>query len=651
MQDLFATILGVIGLLAISSVLLPVATRINFPFTVLLALIGAVLGAVVVAFGHTDIWLIGDFMRSVSSLEITSDAVFFLFLPTLVFEAALSINVRQLLDDIFPILLLAIVGLLISTSLIGGAMWWVSGVSFVACLLLGAIVSATDPVAVIALFKDMGAPHRLATLVEGESLFNDATAIVLFTILASMLVSGQDADFGAGALDFLRVFVGGVLVGYILAWLTCNLIGLMHDVPLVEVTLTVCLAYFSFIAAEHYLHVSGVMAVVTAGLVLGSYGRTRISPESWTHLQVIWEQLGFWANSLIFFLVGLLVPHLLFNVTGREFGWLCVLIVTAFGARAVILYGLLPLLGRFRLAEKVSTEFELVMLWGGLRGAVSLALALAVLEHPQLSEEIKSFVVVLVTGFVLFTLFVNAPTMGILMHLLGIDKLEPAELAIRNRVMASSLANIGDSVRGFAQRCDLDPTLVNDVLGYYEERAGAENSSIRDVGELTHEDWVKTGLVTLVHAERMTYLKQFTEHLLSGNVTRLLLLMCDHIYDGLKVEGAAGFERTVSDTLNFDWRFRTAMFLHRRCGFTGLLGDRLADRFEVLLSSQLVLRQMPVDHRDRIDVLLGKQAAEESLLFYARRLDETKKSLDAMRLQYPEYAKVLERRHLGRLAL
>ena len=159
------------------------------------------------------------------------------------------------------------------------------------------------------------------------------------------------------------------------------------------------------------------MAVVTAGLVLGSYSRTRISPESWTHLQVIWEQLGFWANSLIFFLVGLLVPHLLFNVTGREFGWLCVLIVTAFGARAVILYGLLPLLGRFRLAEKVSTEFELVMLWGRLRGAVSLALALVVLEHPQLSEEIKSFVVVLVTGFVLFTLFVNAPTMGILMHL------------------------------------------------------------------------------------------------------------------------------------------------------------------------------------------------------------------------------------------
>ncbi len=132
MHDLVATILGVVGLLAISSVLRPVATRINFPFTVLLALVGVVLGAIVVAFGHTDVWLLGDFMRSMSALEITSDAVFFLFLPTLVFEAALSINVRRLLDDLLPILVLAVVGLLISTSLIGGALWWASGVSLAA---------------------------------------------------------------------------------------------------------------------------------------------------------------------------------------------------------------------------------------------------------------------------------------------------------------------------------------------------------------------------------------------------------------------------------------------------------------------------------------------------------------------------------------
>ncbi len=160
-------------------------------------------------------------------------------------------------------------------------------------------------------------------------------------------------------------------------------------------------------------------------------------------------------------------------------------------------------------------------------------MALAVLEHPQLPDNIKSFVVVLVTGFVLFTLFVNAPTMRILMHLVGIDKLEPADLAIRNRVMASSLANIGDSVREFAQRCDLDPALAREVLGYYEQRSGVDDASISEDGELNHEDWVRIGLVTLVHAERMTYLRQFTEHLLSGSVTRLLLLMCDHMYDGL----------------------------------------------------------------------------------------------------------------------
>ena len=272
-------------------------------------------------------------------------------------------------------------------------------------------------------------------------------------------------------------------------------------------------------------------------------------------------------------------------------------------------------------------------------------------ENDIFRGALKSFVVVLVTGFVLFTLFVNAPTMRILMHLVGIDKLEPADLAIRNRVMASSLANIGDSVREFAQRCDLDPALAREVLGYYEQRSGVADASISEVGELNHEDWVRIGLVTLVHAERMTYLRQFTEHLLSGSVTRLLLLMCDHMYDGLKAGGSAAFGRTVAETLNFDWRFRTAIFLHCRLGLTGPLGDRLADRFEVLLSSELVLRQMPVDYHARIEVLIGKSAAKDALKCFAERLAETDKALDALRLQYPEYAKELERRHLGRLAL
>ena len=194
MDDFWLSILGLTVLLAFAVSLLPAANRLNIPYTVLLAVLGCVIGAIQVSIDTTDnLGVIGDFFIALRSFEITSEVIFFLFLPALIFESALAIDVRRLIDDIAPILLLAVIGLLISTFFVGYALWAVSDAALVACLLLGAIVSATDPVAVVAIFKDLGAPKRLAILVEGESLFNDATAIVLFTILAAMMVS-----------DFLR---------------------------------------------------------------------------------------------------------------------------------------------------------------------------------------------------------------------------------------------------------------------------------------------------------------------------------------------------------------------------------------------------------------------------------------------------------------
>ncbi len=219
--------------MAITSLLLPVARRLDFPFTVLLAALGVVFGFTVQALhGVEGMGIAGDFFAALDGFSITSEAVFFIFLPALVFESALSIDVRKLFDDIGSILLLAIVGLLISTFVVAGAIYPFADVSLVVCLLLGAIVSATDPVAVVAIFKDLGAPKRLAILVEGESLFNDATAIVLFGILLAMVEGGAEADLLGGALAFVRVFLGGVIVGYIFAHVICWVIGRLHRVPL-----------------------------------------------------------------------------------------------------------------------------------------------------------------------------------------------------------------------------------------------------------------------------------------------------------------------------------------------------------------------------------------------------------------------------------
>ena len=652
MEDPIVTVLGLTGLLAITSLLLPVARRLNFPFTVLLAAVGCGFGFVVAGLAGTEgLWVLGDFVTALDEFSITSEAVLFVFLPALVFESALSIDVRKLMDDIGPILLLAIVGLLISTFAVGGVLYAFADVAFVVCLLLGAVVSATDPVAVVAIFRDLGAPKRLAILVEGESLFNDATAIVMFTILLGMLVSGAEADLLGGAGKFVKVFVGGIVVGFVFARAVCWLIGRLRGVPLVEITLTVCLAYLSFILAEHYLHVSGVMAVVTAALVVGSYGRTMFSPETWHPLTETWEQLGFWANSLIFVLVGLAVPEVLEGFGWGDAGLLVVLIVAAFAARAAIIYGFMPVLGRSGLAERVSGAYQTVMFWGGLRGAVSLALALAVLEHPEVSAGDKHFVVLLITGFVLFTLFVNAPTMGALMEWLGLNKLSARDLDTRNRVLARSLAGVRDDLQGVARDYQIETDLAKDVATQYDRRLAEIESERAGVEGLSAADRVRTGLTTLVNDERGLYLKQFSQGFVSPPIARRLFAQADTVLDGIKTGGVEGHNAAVQQTMAFQLPFRIALRLQRHFGWTGPLAAALGDRFEMLLVTRTVLRDMKAHTKEKIGPLFGEDTGTALLLMLDERLAAADQQLEALRLQYPEYADALQTRLLERVAL
>lgn len=651
MGQLWATVLGLAGLLALAVLMLPAARRLNFPYTVLLAVVGCVLGAVSLLGEAVQVGPVGDFLGALKGFEITSEAVLFVFLPALVFEAALAIDVRRLLDDIGPILFLAVAGLLISTVIVGYTLNAVSGVGLIACLLLGAIVSATDPVAVVAIFKDLGAPKRLAILVEGESLFNDATAIVMFTILGAMLLGDSDTGVLSGSLTFLKVFIGGGVVGYLCARAVCAVIARLRDVPLVEVTLTISLAYLTFIIAEHYLHVSGVVAVVVAALVVGSYGRTTISPDTWHILTETWEQIGFWANSLIFVLVGLAVPSIMADISGREFLLIGLVIVTAFAARAVVIYGLIPLMRGVRLGQRVDMAFKTVMFWGGLRGAVSLALALAVMENAAIAPEIQRFIGVLVTGFVLFTLFVNATTMRPVLAMFGLDKLSPADLAIRNRAMALSLAKIGESIEKAAGEQEVDPDLARNVVRQYRDRVAQVEASAEAVQGMSEADRVRTGLATLANQERKIYLHHFAEGFIEPEITRLLLVHVDDALDGLKARGVAGYEAAVRRNLGFEAGFRLALQLHRRFGRQGPLAMRIAERFEVLLEKQSVLREVLNRGLPRVVTMLGETTGATLRQLLQDRMAATETALAALRLQYPDYARRLQECHLGRIAL
>lgn len=652
MHETFLLVLGLVGLLTIASLLLPIANRINFPYTVLLAVAGSLLGAIVLA--TSDLQppgILGDFLTSLEALDITSEVVFFVFLPALIFESALNINARHLMTDIGPILLLAILGLLISTMLVGVFVWSVSDISLVACLLIGAIVSATDPVAIVAIFKNLGAPKRLTILVEGESLFNDATAIVLFTILVAILIGGTEASAMSAAGKFLEVFLGGILVGLIASWLVASLIGRLRNMPLVEITLTICLAYLSFLLAEHYLHVSGVMAVVTAGLVINSFGRTQISPHTWHTLTETWEELVFWANSLIFFLVGLLVPKVLVDFTASQFLSLIALTIAAFSARTAVLYLVLPLLNRIGLGQQISIAFRTVMLWGGLRGAVSLALALVILETPGIAPEIKAFVASLVTGFVLFTLFVNAPTMGMMMRFFGLDQLPPTERLIRNRVMALSIKHIREGLEHAAQIDNIKSTIATGVADIYEQRLSRVEHSMSKGEKQPDTVTLSVGLSTLTNHERHLYLKRFSDGLDSAKITRTLLFHADDLQDGLKIGKVDGYQEAYRDALIFGLLFRVALWLQRHMKLTRPLAIQLANRFEVLSVHETAVTALIDYSHDKIPPLFGESLAQDLDPLLTKRLKATQQALDALRLQYPEYAETLQKRHLVRVAL
>jgi len=271
------------------------------------------------------------------------------------------------LKNLLPILTLAIPGLLISTAAVGFLMYFFLALPLGVSLLFGALISATDPVAVIALFKELGAPKRLTILVEGESLLNDGTALVLFRVILGVVLLGE---FSAetlvhGLVEFLWVFIGGVGVGIFLGVLFAKIIQMVENDHLVEITLTVILAISAFLLSEHLLEVSGVMATVAAGLTMGSYGRTKISPSVHRERVSFWEYFAFICKSLIFLLVGLSVDFSLFvDHSGAIFFGAFAVVV----ARALVVCILFPLMGRFKTVEPVSRAFQAIIFWGGLRG-------------------------------------------------------------------------------------------------------------------------------------------------------------------------------------------------------------------------------------------------------------------------------------------
>ena len=651
MLSLVNVLFTIAGLLVLIGVLQPLAARLNLPSAVLLAMVGVFIGVAATFLLHTTLTSAFDGVAElVLDFPISSTEFLYIFLPILLFEASLMIDVRRIAEDAAAVFVLAVIAVLVTTAVVGLALAPLAPVPLAACLLFAAIIATTDPSAVVGIFRDIGAPGRLSRLVEGESLLNDATAIAIFAVLLEFLMTDQEVGLVSGLLVFVTSAVGGALVGFAGAQVLMWIVPLLRDARLSEMTLTLALPYLVYILSERY-DVSGVVAVVTAGLTVSALGRSRLSPESRAFLHDVWAQLAFWAGSLVFILASILVPRLMIGMQLYDLLLIGVAALAALAARALVLFGLLPVFSLVGLGQQVSNRYKIVILWGAMRGAVTLALALAVTENRSIDPEIQRFVAIMATGFVLLTLLVNATTMGLLIRLLKLDRLSPVDEALRQQVLALSLANVRDGIAAISEQYQIGAGPTKDVQEPYEQRIAEAAGHGTFDSDIADRDRIKLGVIALANRERELITEHFRERSVSRRTLEQLLINVEKIIDASRAHGRVGYNRAVRRTLAFGALFRLAHLLHRRYGVDRLLALRLADRFERILVLRMVVDELSRFIDQKMTLVLGPRIAELLRDIAGQRRDATAKALDALRLQYPAYADDLERRFVLRSAL
>lgn len=381
-------------LLLIAFLVAILARRFRAPYALALVITGLVIGA----------------PRLLPDVHLDPETLFTVFLPPLLFESAINLPAGPLGRDWKPITLYALAGTIASTFIIGGLAAWIMGVSLGTGLVFGALISATDPISVVAVFQRLGAIKRLTLIVEAESLFNDGVAAVLYTIMLAA-AAGRSLAVGSQIGAFLWTMIGGAALGAGIGWLGSRVHGALDD-HLVEITLTTVMAFGSFLAAQA-LHVSGVIAVVAAGLVVGNYGMpTSMSANTRLAVASFWEYAAFVVNSIVFLLIGIEVAYVNWS---HKAG----LVLGAAGAvlvgRAVI-YPLSYLVNRLR--GNVPFAWQHILFWGGLRGALSMALVLAL--EPKFPQ--RDSLVAATFGVVLFSLLAQGLTIGPLLRRLGLTE-------------------------------------------------------------------------------------------------------------------------------------------------------------------------------------------------------------------------------------
>lgn len=442
----------IVEFLLLASLVAIAVKYVRLPYTIALVLAGVAVGL----------------LPKVPGLPVAPNLWLLLFLPPLLFEGTINMDLDLLRRYATPVGLLALVGNLISVLLLATVFHFGLDLSVGLATLLGVMLSPTDPVSVLALFKEQGVTRGLQTIVEGESIFNDGIAVVLYIILLEVIQHGGSVTVIQGTIEFVKVVAGGALVGGVLGYLTHRLYSVVDD-HLIEVSLSVVLAYGSYLVAER-LEVSGVIAVVVAGLIIGNYGRIlSMSPTTRLSLTHFWEVAAFLFNGLLFLLIGLTVERggLLDDAGQIGLVFLALLI-----ARSVAVYGLTWIHAALAV-NPLPISWRHVVNWGGLRGSIPIALALGLPSGFPESDRLKSITL----GAVFLSLMVQGITIKPLLARLGLvhrsQEQEDFERAQGNAIAARAALSALEKLR---RRGDISDRLF-DVLDEHFERMRKESAN------------------------------------------------------------------------------------------------------------------------------------------------------------------------------
>ncbi len=573
------------------------------PYTVALLLVG-IIAQFFVKWFHIPV-----------HLELGSDVIYFVLLPLLLFESAFHINFHQFKLQFKTITFFATFGLLISIFVIAYFLAVAIGYPFEMALLFGALISATDPIAVISMFKTLGAPKRLGLVADGESMLNDATGVIAFKVISAFVLAstGFQSDALLGSTwTFVYTFVGSIIFGAIAGYLFSKIIEKIKNDPVIETTITVAAALGSFAAAEYFFHFSGVIACVICGIVVGNLGKTKFSAGVRHFVESFWSYFAFLSLSLVFFFATFSLDFSIFS--NNPINILYAIVAVLLG-RAVSVYGSALITNYtpfFKDEPNLPMSWLHILNWGGLRGVIPLVLVYSLPEDFAYRNDMLSFTM----GALLFTLLINGLTIKGLLLKLGVHLPKKEEEVLHEELTILELEEAKESLENLKDQ-EFDPDILQDLK---KELNDAENEHKKKLNSILKPEYFEKSLrIQSLQIERNGLEDLYNQGYVSENVYFDFDVELDIQEDALEYpEVYASRAVTAGGKVKTEGSFRKRIYKLRSLAgqfpllkqfFKSERQNLIQDRIGIL-KARIITSQMVVEYLNKIDKYLGKNEHE-----------------------------------------